>query len=386
MVSNEFILPRRGVYMCGHSLGPMTKIAENCVKEALLSWGDQAVAGWNDQGWIELPYQVATLLAPLLGANSDEVILSDSTSINLYKVLMSALKMQSNRKVILSTHDNFPADLYVAEGIGHFLSDYQLKVVSLDELKEHLDDSVAVVLLTHINYRDASAHDMSKVTKMAHDKGILTVWDLSHSAGIIPLSLREHDVDFAVGCTYKYLNGGPGSPGFIYVNSKHQSSALSPIFGWMGHKRPFEFSSQYSSTGIRTFLGGTPYVLSLIALKGALSVFKGVSMTKLYAKSQRYSEYLLNSLRAKGLKVLSSINVIRGGHVSFLHEYAYGFSRALIDQGVVCDYRDPSLIRLCVNPLYLDFDAILQCLDSIDYVLERKTFLLPKYQQKLKVT
>ncbi len=386
MRTHEFILPKGETYMCGHSLGPMPMAAQVRVSQALQDWQRCGVGAWNKAEWMSLPYSVADKIAPLIGALESEVVLSDSTSVNLFKVLMSALKLQQARKVILTTEDNFPADLYIAQGIAAFAEGVTLKTVRPEELLEHIDEHIAVVMLTHVNYRDASMYDMKVICEHAHKYGVFTVWDLSHSVGIVPLALNECRADFAVGCTYKYLNGGPGSPSFVYVHERHERRITSPICGWIGHDSPFAFMREYHATGSACYIGGTPYVLSIKGLEGALHVFDHLPLEDLYARTLNYSSYLINALADLGLRVLTPKTGNKGGHVAFLHEHGYAFSRALIDLEVTGDYRTPDLIRLCINPLYLTLDDINKCIKQVAYVLEQELYLLPKYQQQLKVT
>lgn len=385
MMRDHFLLPANQIYLCGHSLGPTPKTALYKIDNVLQDWASQAVKAWNTSGWFELSTSIAEKIAPLIGASSSEVVVCDSTSVNLFKVLMSALKLNQPRKTILTTKDNFPADLYIAQGIVAFRNELNVKTVNSSELYEHLNETVAVLMLTHVSYRDARIYDMAEITRRAHQLGILVVWDLSHSVGAVPVDLTACNADFAVGCTYKYLNGGPGSPAFVYVNARHDNT-LSPIYGWMGHQQPFAFDLTYKAIGAAKYLGGTPPILSCKALEGALEVFNSVDIQTLYQLSQQHSLFLMESLQRLGLELLISTDEPRGGHVAFIHQQGYALSRALIDHGVIGDYREPGLIRLCVNPLYLSMDDIKQCVERLQHVLEKQLYLSPQYQQILKVT
>jgi kynureninase len=378
---NQFVLPKDVLYLCGHSLGPTSQAAIRKVEETMQAWGREAVKAWNTAQWIDLPQRVASKIAPIIGASDREVVISDSTSVNLFKVLMSALKLNHSRSVILTTEDNFPADLYIAQGVQAFNNRTIVKTVKSAELMAHLDETISVLMLTHVNYRNASVYDMAGITKQAHRLGILVIWDLSHSVGAVPVNLNACDVDFAVGCTYKYLNGGPGSPAFMYVNARHHLYVENPIYGWMGHRQPFSFELNYRSAGIAKYVGGTPSILSLKALEGALEIFDNFDQAILYSRTQEYSTFLLRALEQLGLQVVSPRSQPRGGHVAFMHANAYAFSRALISEGVIVDYRDPDLIRLCVNPLYLDLADLQKCVQRIQMLLETKAYLLPRYQQ-----
>jgi kynureninase len=386
MARDQFLLPPNQIYMCGHSLGPMPKLAKHAVEQALNAWSLDAVQSWNVHDWMDLPRQIAAKIAPLLGASEADVVINDSTSVNLFKVLMSALKIKNKRSIILTTDDNFPADLYIAQGIKAFDPRVLIKVVKPETLLDHMDEHVAVLMLTHVNYRDASVYDMAKITAYAHQQGILTAWDLSHSVGAIPLALNACGVDFAVGCTYKYLNGGPGSPAFLYVNQRHQARLLCPIYGWMGHDRPFEFEALYQAKGSAQYGGGTPGVLGLHALKGALDVLDGVDQTALHEQSLVHSERLITALELLNFEVMTPKTSARGGHVAFMHPEGYALSRALIAHGVTVDYREPGLIRLCVNPLYLSSLDMSTCIATLRQVADTQPHHASKYQQKLRVT
>lgn len=384
MFADKFILPESAVYMCGHSLGPMPVMAEVRVAEALRDWQKWAVAGWNKGKWIELSTALGAKLASLIGAKSDEVVVCDSTVVNLFKVLKNALKLQVGRRVILTTDDNFPADLYIAQGIAAFDEDVELRVVKPEEIMAAINEEVAVLMLTHVSYRDAAVFDMKALTELAHRHGVLTVWDLSHSTGIVPLDLKAAGVDFALGCTYKYLSGGPGSPAFVYANSALGNKVESPIYGWLGHESPFSFSLDYASSGARAYTGGTPAILNMKALEAALELFDAGLVVTLHKKALEYGELLINALRSIGLNVLAPEK--RGGHIAFTDMNGYGISRALIDNGVACDYRHPDLIRLCVNPLYLGEEAIAQCVEVLKRIMEQALYLKPEYNQKIAVT
>lgn len=380
-----FFLPDDQVYMCGHSLGPAPRKAAQRLETVIHDWNRIAVRGWEKSHWFELPQRVGARLAPLIGAQADEVMMCDSTSVNLFKVLKSALRLNRGRTVILTQEDNFPADLYIAQGISAFDERVTLKYTSCDQLLECLDESVAVLMLTHTNYRDASVFNMKSITQKAQQLGILVVWDLAHSAGIVPLALSECQVDFAVGCTYKYLSAGPGGPGYVYVNRRHHQDALSPIFGWIGHANPFVFQSQYQAHGASKYLGGSPSVLSLSVLESALDIFEAVDMYELYQKNREHVTYLTQQFRTLGLHCASHKSQLHGGHIAVIHPDAYPISRALIDMNIQCDYRKPEVIRFCVNPLYLTLNDLKQCVQTITEIITDKLYLRPTYQQGVAV-
>lgn len=383
MKKTDFLLPENTIYMCGHSLGPCPKVAKKKVSNALEDWSKHAVTAWNASEWIELPYRIGVKIASLIGASSEEVVVSDSTSINLFKVLHSAYLLNSNRKIILTDCDNFPADLYIAQGIKSFCDDMIIQYVTSDDILNSMNKTTAVLMLTHVNYRSGLVYDMEAITKHAHTLGIIVVWDLSHSVGAMPLNLRACDVDFAVGCTYKYLNGGPGAPSFIYINKKHHVNARTPITGWMSHQSPFNFSRTFMSVNNATkYVVGTPYILSLKALEGALEIFENLDMFALRKNSLRFSEYFMKETKKHIPELICTSpknSSLRGGHIAFSHKKAFAISRVLIEKGVICDYRDPHLIRLCVNPLYLSLDDIKTCILYMQEIMHHKLYLNPKY-------
>lgn len=387
MKKNQFILPENDLYFCGHSLGPMPISAHAQVETTLKHCAQSGVKSWNDHKWIDLPKIASSKIAKLIGAKSYEVLVSDSTSVNLYKVLKCALNINTERNIILSTEDIFPADLYIASGISLFDKNYQTRIIPIENLSAQLNTDIAVLILSHVNYRDASILDMLKITQAAHQKGILTIWDLSHSVGILPINLTQANADFAVGCTYKYLNGGPGSPAFLYINERHLSYAKSPICGWMGHQNPFEFSTTYESKGINQFMGGTSAILSLAALNGALDLYQDLNIQELYLHTQNHSGHLIALLESLGLDVVTPKEPdLRGGHVAFLHPKAYEVSRALLACNIIVDYRKPNLIRMCINPLYINLNNIYHAVSLLKNILTNKIYQKTEYQHIQKVT
>ncbi|MFO1256960.1 MAG: aminotransferase class V-fold PLP-dependent enzyme [Gammaproteobacteria bacterium] len=378
MLVDKFILPERKIYMCGHSLGPSLKTTSDAVGTVLHDFASYGVSSWNKSAWVDLPYTLGAKIAALVGVDPDEVIVCDSTVVNLFKVLTAAMSLQKRRHIILTTDDNFPADLYIAQGIS------EVKYIKANEVYENIDDTVAALMLTHVNYRDGSVLDMKSINEHAHKHNVLTVWDLSHSIGIVPVDLQANGADFAIGCTYKYLSGGPGSPSFIYANRKHHERMQSPIQGWMGHNEPFAFKQEYASSGIRKFMSGTPAILSMKALEAALEIFNKELIDRAHSIANEYTSFLIKSLKDYDLEVYSPQN--RGGHIAVTHKNGYGFSRALIDAGFICDYRAPELVRLCVNPLYISLSNIESCIVQIRFIMEKALYLKPEYDQMQKVT
>ncbi|MDG2348523.1 MAG: aminotransferase class V-fold PLP-dependent enzyme [Gammaproteobacteria bacterium] len=377
MLKEQFLLPEDKVYMCGHSLGPCFKNLPEALNGTLTMYAKQGVLSWETD-WIKLSAQVSESLAALIGAKSNEVVVTDSTSINLYRVLKACLAMKPKRQKILTTQDNFPADLYIADGVA------EVVMVPEHQLIDHLDESICVLMLTHVNYRSSAVIDCETINQKAHQYGIFTVWDLSHSVGIVPLDMASSGIDFAVGCTYKYLSGGPGSPAFIYAYEKHHASMQTPIQGWMGHQKPFEFDADYQSKGIKQFLGGTPPIFSLQALATALGHFDAGLIVRLYEQAKVYTETLSQTLMSLELEVLEADR--RGGHIAFCHPNGYGISQAMIANGVICDYRAPNLVRLCVNPLYLTTQDLDACIHHLVAILYHKYYLHAKFNTRKEVT
>ena len=378
MLAESFILPDAKLYMCGHSLGPCLLSTQYMMDKTMQDFALYGVRNWNDQQWIDLPFVLGEKIAKLIGALDTEVVVTDSTVVNLFKVLKAALQLQGDRQLILTTDDIFPADLYIAQGVG------MVKRVKPEALIDNINEEVAVLMLSHVNYRDASLLDMQRINAVAAKHGVLSVWDLSHSIGIVPIDLHGCGADFALGCTYKYLSGGPGSPAFVYAHQKHHEKMESPIFGWMGHQKPFAFEEHYHASGINKFMGGTPPILSMKALESALAIFNVQRVQDLYQDAYRHSGFLIDSLRDLNIQVFKPLE--RGGHVAFTHDYAYGFSNALIEAGFICDYRAPHLIRLCINPLYISMNGIEDCVRQIQDIEAHALYLKPEYNQMRKVT
>ncbi|MFT6408632.1 MAG: kynureninase [Arenicella sp.] len=392
---SEFLLPEDTIYMDGNSLGPLTKSAKVRVASVLeRQWGDDLIHSWNKHHWIDLPLNVGDKIAALVGAEKGQVIACDSTSVNLFKVLASALKINSGRQVVLSQRDNFPTDLYMVQGMSEFLGHQrcQLKSVNEDALLESIDESVSVLMLTQVNFRSGRLHDMHKLTKRAHDNGVLVIWDLAHSAGALEIDLDKCAVDFAVGCGYKYFNGGPGAPAFIYAAKKHHHTMTQPLSGWMGHAAPFEFEHDYrAGDAMLRFLAGTPNILSLVALDAALDVFADLDMADVRNKSIGLSELFMESVDA--VPVLNDFELIsprdkleRGSQLAYTHPHAFAISQALIAHKVVVDFRAPNIIRFGFTPLYLSYQDVCKASQVLVKIVEEQLYLDPKYNARSKVT
>jgi len=392
---DEFLIPADTIYLNGNSLGPLSRRAQRRAEEVVqLQWGEDLIASWNSHSWIDLPLVTGEKIAKLIGAAPEQLVCCDSVSINLFKVLSSCLQMRPSRKIILSQKDNFPTDLYVAQGLETLLSPggCKMRTVSATELTEALDETVAVLLLTEVNFRNGERHDIERLSALAHNKNILVVWDLSHSVGVLPLAMDDWGVDFAVGCGYKYLNGGPGAPAFIYANKKHHTVMRQPLQGWMGHSAPFTFDPEYKpAEGMAQFLTGTPAILSLAVLDSALDVFTTLKISDINRKANALAELFLDLVR--GEELLQALNLesnsdsaTRGAQLAFSHPDAYGICRALNETGVVVDFRSPDIVRFGFSPLYLRFADIWLATQALARIIRAKTYLDDRFSQKLKVT
>ncbi|WP_296048112.1 kynureninase [uncultured Alteromonas sp.] len=391
----QFLLPQNTVYLDGNSLGPLPVAAkERAVEVVNQQWGQDLITSWNQHAWIDLPQQCGELIAPVIGAAPGQVICCDSISVNLFKVLSGALKMQQGRQKVVTTKDNFPTDIYVIEGLKQQLGAASCELVLSDEsdIEAQLDESVAMLLLTQVNFRSGRLLDMQRITEAAHARGILVIWDLAHSAGALPVKLDECKADFAVGCTYKYLNGGPGAPAFIYVAHRHQTAFKQPLSGWMGHAAPFSFDSDYAPVqGVKQNLSGTPAVIAMSVLEAALSIWSQVDMLQVRQKSLAMGEFFLECLKAceldKELVCVSPDSALeRGSQLAFQHEQAYAICQAWIDAGVIADFRAPDLLRIGFTPLYVSFEELWIAVNKLKLIIENKDYLSEAYQSLQTVT
>ncbi len=392
---DRFELPEGVIYLDGNSLGPPSVGMRTRIESLLADeWGRDLVASWNRHGWFRLPERVGARIAPLLGAGDDEVIAADSVSLNLFKLLAALLRRPGSRGVVLAEATNFPTDLYMAEGLVSLLreSGAELRIVPPDDFEAALGPEVAVATLTQVDFRTGRKHDLRRLTAAARDSGIPVVWDLSHSAGAFPLHLNDDGVEFAVGCGYKYLNGGPGAPGFLYVARRLQQSLDTPLSGWMGHRSPFEFETHYRpAAGVRRFLSGTPGILSMIALEEGLRTFEGVDLEALQAKSEALGDLFLRlageRLREFGVEPASPRNAReRGSQVSLRHPYGYPVMQALIARGVVGDFREPDLLRFGFAPLYVRYRDVWDAVEALREVLASSEYEEPRFRRRHPVT
>lgn len=394
-VRERFDLPDGMIYLDGNSLGALPRITGDRIRKLIEDqWGLDLIKSWNAHDWYHMPRRCGAKLAPFIGAKPEEVVCADSTSVNLFKLLAAALAERPERKVIVSEKGNFPTDLYIAQGLTGMLDrGHELRLIERDaELDDAIRDDVAVVMLTHIDYRSGRMHDMAAVTKQAHDAGALVLWDLAHSAGAVPVDLNGADADLAVGCGYKYLNGGPGAPGFLYVARRLQQSLDTPLSGWMGHRSPFEFETHYRpAAGVRRFLSGTPGILSMIALEEGLRTFEGVDLEALQAKSEALGDLFLRlageRLREFGVEPASPRNAReRGSQVSLRHPYGYPVMQALIARGVVGDFREPDLLRFGFAPLYVRYRDVWDAVEALREVLASSEYEEPRFRRRHPVT
>jgi kynureninase len=387
-----FHIPDGVVYLDGNSLGALPIAAKARIARVMADeWGEQLIRGWNTAGWMTQPRQVGDRIARLIGAPAGTVVMGDTLSIKLYQALAAALALNPQRAVILSDNGNFPSDLYIAQGLTRMLGrGLELKVLDPEEIADAIDASVAVLMLTEVDYRTGRLHDMKAVTRKAHAAGVVTVWDLAHSAGAIPVDLTAANADFAVGCTYKYLNGGPGAPAFIYVAPRHAQAALPALSGWMGHREPFAFDLDYrAGIGVERMRVGTPPVLALAVLDAALDVWEDVSLDDVRAQSIALSQLFVREIEARCPDlVLASPRdaAARGSQVSFRHPDGYAIMQALIERGVIGDFRAPDRLRFGFTPLYLGVDDILRGVGIIEQVIASRCWDAPKYRQKALVT
>ena len=391
----EFDLPTNTVYLDGNSLGALPTAVKSRIADVVSKqWGNHLIRSWNDHHWIDLPISVGNKIAPIIGAEPGQVICCDSISVNLFKLLSSALSLNSARSIVLSTQDNFPTDLYMAQGLSELLGPdlCQLQLVAEEQIEHNLNEDVAVLLLTQVNFRTGQLLNMEKLTQLAHKKGILVIWDLAHSAGALPVELDKCKVDFAVGCGYKYLNGGPGAPAFLYVAKRHHALVKQPLSGWMGHAKPFSFDPEYqSASNINQFLSGTPCVISMSTLDAALDVWQDVDILEIRQKSIALCDVFIRTVQMHDclheLQLCSPNEANqRGSQLAFSHDNAFAICQALIEKGVIADFRAPNILRFGFTPLYTSFEDIWQAVNTLVDVVENELYKEPRFNLALKVT
>ncbi|MBD59661.1 MAG: kynureninase [Citromicrobium sp.] len=381
----RFDLPEGVIYLDGNSLGPLPKATRERLHRVIDGeWGEGLIRSWNDADWIGMPQRVGAKIAPLIGAQPHEVIACDSVSVNLAKLIGAALSLNPGRKVVLSEPGNFPTDLYMIQGHGAV----EQRLANRDAMVDALDGDVALLLLTHVHYKTGEMFDMASLSRAAHDAGALVLWDLSHSGGAVPVDLNGAGADLAVGCGYKYLNGGPGAPAYAFVAERHHGHFSQPLTGWMGHAQPFAFSDDYEPAhGVKRLLAGTPPVLAMAALECGVELIAEIGMEALVAKSRALSAFFLECVADLDLDLVSPRDpAARGSQLSFRHENAYALSQALIARGVIGDFRAPDILRLGFAPAYLRFEDIAEAARHLAEVLDTGEWQEPKFQERAAVT
>ena len=391
---DRFVLPDGVIYLDGNSLGALPKATPGRVAQVVQQeWGQSLIRSWTDHGWIDLQFQVGDKIGKLIGAEPGTTVVADSTSVNLFKLLAAALDQRPGRSVILTEEGNFPTDLYMAQGLAALLQrGHVLRSVPAAQLPEALDRQVAVLMLTHVNYRTGAMHDMAALTRAAHVAGALVLWDLSHSVGAVPLCVAADDVDFAVGCGYKYLNGGPGAPAFLHVAQRLQADLRLPLTGWLGHAEPFAFESSYRpATGIARAVVGTPPILSLAALDVGVDVSLQASISAIREKSLRLVDLFITLMEQQfgddSFRLLTPNEPsARGSQVSFAHACGYAIMQALIERGVIGDFRAPDVLRFGLAPLYVRFADVRDAVAVLTEVMRSGVWRDGRFQQQRKVT
>ncbi|SNZ20350.1 kynureninase [Cohaesibacter gelatinilyticus] len=387
-----FDIPSDILYLDGNSLGPLPKGAVERASQVIKSeWGGELIKAWNSADWISLPKKVGDQIAPIIGAPAGSVATGDTLSIKVYQALAAALKMRPDRKIIVSDNGNFPTDLYMAQGlIGTIDKGYELRTPAPEDVADSITDDVAVVMLTQVDYRSGRMHDMSEITRKAHEAGAVMIWDLAHSAGAVPLDLAGCNAEFAVGCTYKYLNGGPGAPAFIYVRPDIIEDIQPALAGWMGHDAPFAMELDYRpAMTTERMRVGTPPIVQLSILQEALKAWEGVEMEDLRAASIALSELFIREVeqRCPQLSLASPRDPdSRGSQVSFAFDHGYPAMQALIERGVIGDFRAPNIMRFGFTPLYLNEGNVVAAAKIIEDVINHDLWQNPKYQIKSRVT
>ena len=389
---SQFYIPEGIIYLDGNSLGPLTKKAQDRIQHTLNNeWGEMLVTGWNKAGWMDQPNKVGDRIARLIGAAPKTVTVGDTLSIKVFQALASAINFQKNRKVLLTDASNFPSDIYAAQGLINMLkADHELKIVNTDNLVENINENVAAIFFTEVDYRTGRRYDAKKIVKTAKQNGALVILDLAHSAGAIDTNLTELDVDFAVGCTYKYLNGGPGSPAFIYVNPNLINSLEPCLCGWLGHENPFDFSLQYNpASGIDRMRVGTPPVIALAALEASLDIWETVDIKDVRETSIQLTDQFIKGVEQKCpmLQLITPrIPENRGSQVSFSFKHGYAVMQACIERGVIGDFRAPDVMRFGFTPLFVDSQDVERASEILAEIMSKDLWNDPKFQKRNKVT
>jgi len=390
----KYYLPEGVLYFVGNSLGALPVAVQKRVASIIRDeWGEKLVGGWNSAGWYSSPSRVGAKVAQLIGADADEVTVADSTSVNLFKSIIAAMGLNPQRKVCLTDREIFPTDFYIMQGIEALLGErFTLQAMRRDNILDRLGDDTGLVVLSHVDYRSGDVFDMQGITRRVHEAGGMVLWDLCHSTGIYDVGLNEAKADFAVGCGYKFLNGGPGAPSYVYVARRHQENIKQPLSGWMGHADPFAFDEIYQSApGIRKMLCGTPSIIAMGCFEAALDELLPVSMAEIRTKSTKMTRLFIELMKERctdfGFKLISSENDdIRGSQISYTHEQGYAIMQTLIANNVMGDFRAPDCVRFGVNPLYLSYLDIWRAINIIKTIMETEDWRKFQRQDKEAVT
>lgn len=389
----RFNLPAGVVYLDGNSLGALPiGVHERLANVVDRQWGDRLIRSWNESDWYDLPLSVGDRIAPLLGVGKGEVVVGESTSVSLFRVLAAALRLRGDRQVVVTERENFPTDLYILDGLRQLLPNLEVRFWDESVSPAAVLDGAGVLMLTHVDYRTGRIRDMGELSAAAHAAGALTVWDLSHSTGVLELDIAHDGADFAIGCGYKYLNGGPGAPSYTWVSPTLIEQVRQPLEGWLGHKSPFAFVPEYEpAPGIRRFITGTQQVLSLAALDESLKMWEGISMSEIRRKSMAQTSRFIERVEAEckgyGLTLISPREgQLRGGQVSFAHESGYPIMQALISRGVIGDFRTPNILRFGFSPLYVSFADIDRAAATFAEILRTDAWRAPEFASKQTVT
>jgi kynureninase len=393
-VRERFSLPDGVIYLDGNSLGALTHAAAARVGEATgQQWGRDLISSWNSHGWIGMPQQVGRKIGRLIGAQADEVIAADSVSVNLFKLAAAAVRAQApERRAVIIERGDFPTDMYILQGLAEVMPEIDLRVVDPGGFEAALDDRTAVVLLSHVHYRSGVVRDMAAQGAAVRAAGALSLWDLSHGAGVLDVHLNRDGADLAAGCGYKYLNGGPGAPAYLFVARRHQAALRNPLSGWMGHARPFDFTDDYEpAIGIDRWLCGTPPILSLTALDAALDAFDGVDMAQVRAKAGALGDLFIERVEARcpaqGLTLVGPrAPGARGGQVSFAHPQGWAVMQNLIARGVIGDFRRPDMMRFGFAPLYVRHVDVWDAVEILGEILDSQSWHEPRFQTVSAVT
>jgi kynureninase len=390
----RFRIPDSLIYLDGNSLGALPAATPSRLAQVVeREWGEDLIGSWNAHDWIGFPGRIGARIAPLIGAADDEVIAADSTSVNLFKLAAAALRLNAPRHVIVSERGNFPTDLYVLRGLTDMLGGaVELRLVAREEIPSVLDDSVALLALTHVHYKTGALHDMRALSDAAHAAGALTLWDLSHSAGALELNLDRDGADLAIGCGYKYLNGGPGAPAFLFVARRHQQELRQPLSGWMGHAAPFEFGDDYRpADGVMRTLCGTPAVLAMVALAEGIATFDRIAMRDVRAKSMALGDLFIALVESRCADAEFDIACprdagLRGSQIALRHAQGHAIIQALIARGVIGDFRAPDILRFGFAPLYTRYADVWDAIDRLSAIMHDESWRARRFQSHAAVT